>query len=61
MTTRFLIAAICLAYGPFAVAGCLYLVGLLLRFAGRPNLLTALVQRTGMPQPVARAETEQGL
>jgi len=58
MSSGFLTATLLLAYGPFALIAFLYLVGLLLRLAGRPRLLATLIRRTKMPEPIVRADSD---
>lgn len=59
MSDRFFTVVMFLAYGPFLLMVCLYVAGLLLRIAGRPDLLTTLVERTKIPKPVVRAEKDE--
>jgi len=56
MSRAFLIATVLLAFGPLAVMLLLYAAALLLRLAGRPRLLAALVKGTQVPQPLDRAD-----
>ena len=58
MDTDLLAIAVVLAYGPFAVTIVLYGIGLGLRLAGRSSLLRRLVERTEVPSPVAREESD---
>jgi hypothetical protein len=44
-----------LAYGPFALMLCLYAAAVVLRLAGKPELLTVLVAKTGPQEPVKRS------
>lgn len=48
-----------LAYGPLLLMLFLYVAALVLRLAGRPELLTMLVQKTKAQEPVKRGD-EQG-
>ena len=56
MSDALLVAVMLLAYGPFLLMGLLYLLGLVLKLAGRPGFLTWLVARTRVPQPINRAQ-----
>ena len=56
MSDSVLVAVISLAYGPFVLMGLLYLLGLVLKLAGRPGFLTWLIARTQVPKPVNRAQ-----
>jgi len=58
MGTRLLTAALVLSYGPFLLMLLLYLVGLVLRYAGRPGLLHCLIERTRVPQAVQRDQVD---
>jgi hypothetical protein len=59
MSDTLLKVTMVLAYGPFLLMAALYLAGLLLRAGGRPELLKTLVERTNVPQPVVREETDE--
>jgi len=56
MSDSVLFVVILLAYGPFLMMGLLYLLGLVLKLAGRPGFLAWLVERTQVPQPINRAQ-----
>lgn len=58
MDKHVLSIALMLAYGPFLATLALYLVALALRWAGRPSLLSALVERTKTPQPIHRDQVD---
>ena len=50
-----------MAFGPLAIMGALWIVGLVLWLAGRPRFLTMLVERTGLGRRRdTTAEGEQG-
>ena len=53
-----MMAVILLAFGPVAVMGTLYLVALVLRAAGRPNLLRTLVERRKAAGAAKRTEKD---
>jgi hypothetical protein len=58
MDHGFLCVSMLLAYGPFALMLCLYAAALVLKFAGKPELLTVLIARTGPQEPVKRGHGE---
>ena len=55
----FFIAVVLLAFGPLVVMGTLYLVALVLRAAGRPNLLRTLVERRKAAGDAKRTEKDR--
>jgi hypothetical protein len=56
MSDGVLVAVMLLAYGPFLMMGLLYLLGLVLKLAGRPRFLSWIVERTRVPQPINRSQ-----
>lgn len=54
MNERLLWVSLLLAYGPFLLMLALYLAALALKLAGKPELLSVLVAKTGPQQPVKR-------
>ena len=50
--------ALLLAYGPLLLMLFLYAAALVLRLAGRPELLTLLVDRTKAQEPVKRGNQQ---
>ena len=54
MSERVLWVTLFLAYGPLVLTLFLYVAALVLRLAGRPELLTLLVERTKPQEPVKR-------
>ena len=58
MGERFLWVSLSLAYGPFVLMLCVYAAAVVLRLAGKPELLTVLVAKTGPQEPVRRGHGE---
>lgn len=58
MDERFLWVSLLLAYGPFVLMLGLYAAALALKLAGKPELLSLLVAKTGPQQPVRRGHDE---
>jgi len=56
MSERMLWVTLLLAYGPFVLMLFIYLAALVLRLAGRPEMLRVLVAKTGPQEPVKRGQ-----